>query len=630
MARADGFMITLGAIVLGLVGFFTIPGILVTIKRFQSRTRHGYEELDKLYEDEDGVATAASEKSFSTTLPVYLVLGGTSFGLISSIATAIYSTVNTTAAYVTEGWLISGTWVRCIEAFDTLPTTDLNKILLLFQAITLFRERHPVRRFNSAFASAASFLVLILGYCWQNIYLAPPSFNEVGTTCHIVSVAVQLACASLSCLSCLLLPRRPLVFSNGQVVDGQFSVSLLSRWTFSWVDGLLAFAKTNRGLDMVHLPQLHVRVRSKYLEASFYAKRRSNILWKDLLQAHRLELFGQSLLAMSQGIIQFAPQLAMYKLLELIEQRSKAKAIASEAWPWTFGLGMSIIIAAWMEAFMHWVVWARIGSPIRSELSALIFSKSTRRKDVKCHQKATMNGNIGANGATEPVVNGLGIQQSTDLDGPTPKAYVGEADEEIQKSRQSVINLIAIDTKRIADFASSHWIFSQTLAKLVVSIVFLVHLIGWPSLLAGFAVSAITLPFNVWASRSYSKTQDGLMKARDRKMVVVIEAMQGIRQIKFSGLESQWQAKIGGRRAEELAMQWKAFAVNTILIGIWILGPVMLSAVALAVFAVLHGNLSPSIAFTTITIFGQIEMTLAIIPELTSEGLGKPIHLPTC
>lgn len=117
------------------------------------------------------------------------------------------------------------------------------------------------------------------------------------------------------------------------------------------------------------------------------------------------------------------------------------------------------------------------------------------------------------------------------------------------------------------------------------------------------------------------------MKARDHKMVVVTEALQGIRQIKFSALESPWEAKIGKQRADELAMQWRSFAADTALIAFWILGPVMLSAVSLGVFAILQGGLSPSIAFTTITIFAQIEMALAVIPELTSDGLEAWVSL---
>ena len=47
----------------------------------------------------------------------------------------------------------------------------------------------------------------------------------------------------------------------------------------------------------------------------------------------------------------------------------------------------------------------------------------------------------------------------------------------------------------------------------------------------------------------------------------------------------------------------------------------MLSAVSLAVYGLLHGGLLPSVAFTTITIFAQIESVLAIIPELTAQAL---------
>ena len=47
----------------------------------------------------------------------------------------------------------------------------------------------------------------------------------------------------------------------------------------------------------------------------------------------------------------------------------------------------------------------------------------------------------------------------------------------------------------------------------------------------------------------------------------------------------------------------------------------MLSAVSLAVYAYLHGSLSASVAFTSISVFGSLEMTLAVIPELISDGL---------
>ena len=111
------------------------------------------------------------------------------------------------------------------------------------------------------------------------------------------------------------------------------------------------------------------------------------------------------------------------------------------------------------------------------------------------------------------------------------------------------------------------------------------------------------------------------MKFRDQKMSVVAECLNGIRQIKFSALERQWQEKIGEKRRLELHTQWRSFRFDVCLICIWIGGPVMLSAVSLTVYALLEGELSASIAFTTLAILGQIESTLAIIPELTTDAL---------
>ena len=159
------------------------------------------------------------------------------------------------------------------------------------------------------------------------------------------------------------------------------------------------------------------------------------------------------------------------------------------------------------------------------------------------------------------------------------------------------------------------------MTEIIVSIVFLMQLIGWKSLLAGFAIFIVVLPLNIITSKKFTDAQDSLMDLRDKKLVIVTEALQGIRQIKFSAQEQQWQKKIGRARKEELATQRKVFYLDSYLIAIWILGPVMLSAVSLTVYAYLHGSLSASVAFTSISVFGALEMTLAIVPELVSDGL---------
>lgn len=133
----------------------------------------------------------------------------------------------------------------------------------------------------------------------------------------------------------------------------------------------------------------------------------------------------------------------------------------------------------------------------------MIVTKATRRKDVK---GVAQHKNTGAN-STPGTSNGS-------LNGDD------EADEEdMQKGRQAQINLVGIDTKRVSDFATFWYLFPETIVRLFVSVWFLVTLIGWAALLAGFGVFILVLPLNIYASKGYSKAQGELMTLRDNKMV---------------------------------------------------------------------------------------------------------------
>ena len=451
----------------------------------------------------------------------------------------------------------------------------------------------------------------------------PSEYTDL--TALLVLEAVQFGAATISLLLCCMIPRRPEVFLQGHDVDGQFSAAILGRWTFSWVNGLLAFAKSNKGLDLNHLPKLHLAARSEQLYRQFSdAKTQERErLWKTLFRAHYLEVLFQMILTVVQAAVQFLPTYALYKFLELLQQGSDESANPT-AWAWLLSLGFSLMLASSVETWLYWIVWARLGALIRSELSALIFGKATRRKDVKHAAKPKESL---ASPASATTIDSNKLDPEILTDDNDNKETLEEQEEDEQQSRQATINLIGVDTKRISDFMTFYHLFTMTATKLVISIWFLVNLIGWEAVLSGFAVFVISLPLNIYASKAYTQTQGELMSLRDKKMGVVTEALQGIRQIKFSALEQQWEKKISKARSDELLKLWKVFVIDSTLIGIWILGPVMLSAIGLAVYALIHGNLGPAVAFTTITIFGQIEVTLAIIPELVADALEAWVSL---
>ena len=156
---------------------------------------------------------------------------------------------------------------------------------------------------------------------------------------------------------------------------------------------------------------------------------------------------------------------------------------------------------------------------------------------------------------------------------------------------------------------------------MTISIVFLLKLLGWKSLLAGFSIFIVIIPINIIVSKKFTDAQGQLMEVRDKKLAVVTETLHGIRQIKFAAQEGQWQNKIAKIRAQELSTQWRTFYLDAGIISMWILGPVLLSAVSLSAYAYLHGSLSASVAFTSISVFSMLEMTLAVLPEFISDML---------
>ena len=260
---------------------------------------------------------------------------------------------------------------------------------------------------------------------------------------------------------------------------------------------------------------------------------------------------------------------------------------------------------------------SQLAVPVRNLLSTIIFMKSTRRKDVKGVKNAKKATAIG---------DDLAVNLASGLKGEDTVIEKKEEEEDdeaenAQKSRQNTINLVGVDTNRVADFTSYVWIFPGTIVKLIVSFSFLYKLVGGIPLLCGIAAFFATLPLNIWFSKKYNGLQGELMKFRDLKMAVVTEALQGIRQIKFSALEGQWQDRINQKRQEELDCLWSTMKWDTFLIGVWIVNPIGLAAAVLTAYALIHGELSASIAFTAIAILGAIEMTLSVVPELTTDAV---------
>lgn len=391
----------------------------------------------------------------------------------------------------------------------------------------------------------------------------------------------------------------------------------MSRFSFAWVHTLLADLKADRKLEIDDLPELPYDNRASSLQSQFEsAHDGARSLWKTLILIHWPSLLLVYFLVTILCVIAFLPQFALLQLLRTLEAKARGDVPDAPVWVWVVALGGFLILSSLMEGWVFWAVMSRLWLPFFEQLSAVIFGKSLRRKDIKSASEKKKPDD--PNGSAENGHTENGADKKDD------KAEE-EEDDNSTKSRQSTINLLAVDGKRVAEWATFSYLNISVTLKLVFSIGFLVSLIGWKALVAGLCASLLITPLNIYSTKTYFNLQDALMKLRDKKTAVITEALQGIRQIKFSAFENQWQNRIREIREKELTVLWKSFLADAGLISVWIFGPVMLSAVSLAVYSLVYGQLSASVAFTTISIFSSIELTLAIIPELLTMFLDAKV-----
>ena len=599
MAGATTTSLAIAIAALVLVALLTIPAGTGFYQRLIATKKQDLEFTDK-YEDADGVATEESEAAFTTRIQRIFSLLTALVGFAVSLVSAILATLRADVQLPAESWLQFAAW-----------------IFITTQAVTLFVVPAYNEQFKLGIHGFFAAVVLIVAVVIENVSMHSAKALPEPQNLSLTLTAVQLGAALVYMISNICIPRRPDVFVNGSIVDRQNTVSLLSRYSFSWPLNILSKAAKLDELQVTDLPVVPDSTRSKTLRRNFDAIGTDEPVWKKILKAFKWSFITLWTLASITSVTGFGPQLVLYSILRTLEERDAGYTVTGKLWGLAAALGGSIALTSWIEAWMYWTTMSRLAIPIMEQLAAVVFSKSTRRKDVMGARKKKEETNSEDTNGSILIDEGAGPKgedHAVKKDGQED-----EEDEDVLKSKQSTINLIAVDAKRLSDFSAFNYIFLTSALKLIVAVVFLVNLIGWIPLLCGFVIPILVIPLNIYTANKYSAAQDKLMKTRDSKMAVVTEALQGIRQIKFSALERQWQKKIMDVRTTELNTQWSVFLADTTLIAIWILGPVLLGATSLTVYALIHKRLDASTAFTTISIFDSIEMVLAVIPELVTD-----------
>ncbi|KAI9014437.1 P-loop containing nucleoside triphosphate hydrolase protein [Phycomyces nitens] len=370
--------------------------------------------------------------------------------------------------------------------------------------------------------------------------------------------------------------------------------SIASFLVFNWSHSVIRVAYLKNTLSEKDLPSQEASDRGRNLMAIFDAYCEKSLIYR-IVAANSTPILFQGFSALFASVMFYLPAYFVNKVLLLIQEISDGKTddtTMGRTFSSVFYLGLSIAALGIVTSQLWYWANCKLEVRIKGMLDIEIYKKTLSRMD---------SASTADKGASDDQTASDGKQDQ----GSGPTASTGE-----------IINLMSSDSARIAK-VSELWISFFTIPiELCVGIFFVYRLMG-ASCFLGLLVLVIALPINHYNAKMYNRTQEDLMNIRDKRISLMNEVFQGIRQIKFQAWETSWEKRIMEIRTTEIDYLKLIYLSNVLFNFVWRGTPLLVTLVSLWSFTSIQGNtLTAATAFTSIAVFNELKYALNALPEL--------------
>ncbi|KAJ2887652.1 Transporter of the ATP-binding cassette (ABC) [Coemansia asiatica] len=253
----------------------------------------------------------------------------------------------------------------------------------------------------------------------------------------------------------------------------------------------------------------------------------------------------------------------------------------------------------------------KIGLHIKSIIVGEVYAKSLRRRDAANSERSSSSFEGDSSNADD-----------NDNDNDNDSDSNGEA-----TSTGKITNLMAVDAHKISEIAAYLHFLYYLPAEVIITIIMLYQLLGMASV-AGLCTLLVIVPAQWWSVNVWSRYQDQLMKASDKRMNITNEILQGVRIIKFFAWESQFEKQVADVRNGELTVLRKRYLILTFSIVIFFMAPVFITLTTFGVYTKAMGKqLTASIAFTALALFKALRSPIDQLPDFISFALQSKVSL---
>ncbi|KAF2435180.1 putative ABC metal ion transporter [Tothia fuscella] len=196
------------------------------------------------------------------------------------------------------------------------------------------------------------------------------------------------------------------------------------------------------------------------------------------------------------------------------------------------------------------------------------------------------------------------------------------------KSTGDIVNLMAVDTQRIADLTrQGHQLWSCPF-QITLCILSLYQLLGWAGF-AGVGVMVILIPANLYIAHLMKKYQRIQMKNKDERTRVTTEILNNIKSIKLYSWTSAFAAKLAYIRNEkELRTLKKIGGTQAASRFLWNTTPFLVSCATFTLYVLFSDSpLAVDLVFPALTLFNLLTMPLTQLPGVISSVIESTVAI---
>ena len=160
------------------------------------------------------------------------------------------------------------------------------------------------------------------------------------------------------------------------------------------------------------------------------------------------------------------------------------------------------------------------------------------------------------------------------------------------------------------------------------AIYFLYDLVGW-SAMAGLGVFAILIPINMWGGTKGRKIQQEQMKAKDARILLMNEVLQGMKVLKLYAWEKPLMAKVTEARDQEIKSIKKQALLTAVMWITYAGAPLVVTLTTFMLYVLTDPNhvLTAEKVFGTVAVFNVVRIPMSQFPRFLMEAVKLHVSL---